>query len=277
MKIKAFAKINLTLDITGIRSDGFHTIRSVMVPITLYDELTLEKANEFSFDCNIKELCNDKNLCVRAANMFFEESGIAPTVSLYLQKYIPFPAGLGGGSADAAAVLDALNDFYNKPLSKEKLFELAARLGSDVPFCLLGKAALCEGRGEILTPLNEKINLDIVIAIGKGRLPTPEVYRQYDSMNLEVKNDTDMLLNALNKEFEALIASLGNAFEPVADIMAPETKLLREEMYKLGAVSAHLSGSGPSVYCITENSEKAKEITERLNNMGYFAVACKTV
>ena len=86
-----------------------------------------------------------------------------------------------------------------------------------------------------------------------------------------------MLLNALNKEFEALIASLGNAFEPVADIMAPETKLLREEMYKLGAVSAHLSGSGPSVYCITENSEKAKEIAERLNNMGYFAVACKTV
>lgn len=278
MKIKAFAKINLTLDITGIRPDGFHTIRSVMVPVTLFDELTLESSDTFSFDCNIKALCNGKNLCVRAADMFFEKSGIAPAVSLYLQKNIPFPAGLGGGSADAAAVLASLNDFYGNPLSKEMLFELAAMLGSDVPFCLLGSAALCEGRGEILTPLDGKIGFDIVIAIGKGRLPTPEVYRRYDSMNLCAENGTDVFLKALMQDdYKSLTDSLSNAFEPVTDIMAPETKVLREQMYSYGALSAHLSGSGPSVYCVAENGEKAKEIAERLTESGYFAVACKTV
>lgn len=276
MIIKANAKINLTLDITGILPNGFHSLRSVMAPISLCDEITIEKSDRLSFDCNIKSIATDDNLCVRAAKMFFNECGIEERASIYLQKKIPFPAGLGGGSADGAAVLKGLNELFGFPVSEEKLFELAANLGSDVPLCLLGKAALCEGRGEILTPVPELPKFDIVIAIGDGRLSTPAVYREYDKANLPNRNDTDLFLAALNKgDKDVMIAACGNAFEPVVDALCPETQLLREEIAALGALTVRLSGSGPSVYGIFADEITASLVAEELQSKGYSAYNSK--
>jgi len=281
MRITANAKINLTLDITGVRDDGFHSLRSVMAPVSLCDVIDLElndNGNDISFDCNIKELCTENNLCVRAAKLFFETVGMEKSLSIFLDKRIPFPAGLGGGSSDAAAVLRGLNKMLENPLEESKLFSLASKLGSDVPLCLLNRVAVCEGRGEILTPLNMPCRFDMVIAIGKARLSTPEVYRKYDSAMLPVRNDTDKLLKAVDeKDFNKIVASFGNAFEPVTDILAPETKELRLRMKVLGAITSRLSGSGPAVFGVYENEEKANIAAKQLENEGYFAVSCTTV
>lgn len=278
MKSNAYAKINLTLDILGSRPDGFHELSSVMVPVTLCDNITLEKSAHLVFDCNIKELCSEDNLCVRAAKLFFATVETECRASIYLEKKVPFPAGLGGGSADAACVLDGLNRLFGEPIEREKLFLLAAELGSDVPFCLLGAPALCEGRGELLTEIKGMPMFDTVIAIGKARLKTPEMFRAYDSAGLPPRSDSKRLLSAAEaNDRSALIASLGNAFEPITDVLAPETKLIRAEMSKSGALASHLSGSGPSVYGIFESGEIAKECAEALKKMGFFAVYCQTV
>lgn len=278
MRLNANAKINLTLDITGIRSDGFHTLRSVMVPITLCDELVIEKNENFVFDCNIEALKTEDNLCVRAAKSFFEKTGIKPQASVYLEKRIPFPAGLGGGSSDAASVIKGLNEFFGAPLDETELYSLAEKLGSDVPLCLLGSPALCEGRGEELTPIKMPCELNVVIAIGKSRLSTPSVYRRYDEMKLPVRNDSEKFLSCLEKgDFVGMVLSMGNAFEPVADILAPETKQLRKLFADYGAKTSRLSGSGPSVFGIFETEEEAKKAVEKLESEGFSAYFCKTI
>jgi 4-diphosphocytidyl-2-C-methyl-D-erythritol kinase len=278
MRLNANAKINLTLDITGVRPDGFHTLRSVMVPITLCDELVFEKSEKFVFDCNIDSLKTEDNLCVRAANRFFETTGVKPEVSVYLEKRIPFPAGLGGGSADAAVVLKGLNEFFGFPLSETELFSLAEKLGSDVPLCLLGRPALCEGRGEELTPIKMPCELNVVVAIGKSRLSTPSVYRRYDEMKLPIRNDSEKFLSFLEKgEVDEMISSMGNAFEPVADILAPETKQIRKLLKDFGAKASRLSGSGPSVFGIFETEDEAKKAIEKLETEGFSAYFCKTI
>lgn len=278
MIINAYAKINLTLDITGVRPDGFHSLRSVMVPVTLCDKVDISSSDSFAFNCNIKQLETSDNLCVRAANAFFAKTGLPNAVSVTLEKRVPFPAGLGGGSSDAAAVLKGLNAFFKNPLSTQTLFEIAATLGSDVPFCLLGTPALCEGRGELLTPISGLNTLILVIAIGKGRLSTPEVYKRYDAANLPVRDDTSAFIQAVSEnDNSAIISSLGNAFEPVTDILCPETKHLRTLMLSLGALSSHLSGSGPSVYGVFKNASDANSAAKALQDEGFSAYVCQTL
>lgn len=278
MIIKAYAKINLTLDITGIMDNGFHSLRSVMAPISLSDDLVIEKNDEIVFRCNLPSISGDDNLCVRAAKAFFKKSGVEGGAKISLTKKIPFPAGLGGGSADAAAVLKGLNEIYGKPLSMEQLFQVSETLGSDISLCLLGRCALCEGKGDVLTPLNNLPKLNVVIAIGEGRLSTPAVYKEFDKMNLPVRNDTDAFISALgNSDVTSLCKSCGNAFEPVTDILCPETKLLREKMCSLGAVCSHLSGSGPSVYGIFIDESSGKHAAEQLKQYGYSAYFCQTI
>ncbi len=278
MMLNAYAKINLTLDIVGILENGFHALRSVMAPVSLCDEIELEMSKDFGFYCNLPELATSDNLCVRASEMFFEKTGIKESVSIRLTKNIPFPAGLGGGSSDAACVLKGLNMLFGEPLDEKALFTLAEKLGSDVPLCLLSKPALCEGRGEVLTPVDGFPALDIVIAIGKDRLSTPTVFREYDKMGLPIENSTNVFLSALKSgDISDALSKTGNAFEPVTDILSPETKILREALLSNGAISSHLSGSGPSVYGVFTDAKSASKAARVLNDMGYFAVSCKTV
>lgn len=276
MKTKAYAKINLTLDIIGKRSDGYHSLKSIMVPISLFDVVTVEKSDELIFDCDLPVL-RENNHCVKAAKLYFESSGIKGGADIKLNKHIPFPAGLGGGSSDAAATLRLLNNIYNHAVSEEDLAYIALGVGSDVPFCLYGKPALCEGRGEILTPLDNIGKFYIVVAIGSDRLPTAQVYDAYDNAGEKPTDFSDKMLAALkNGDKKAFYSSVGNAFEPVAEKLCPNVRKIKSLLLKYGAVSAILSGSGPSVFGIFESEEKAIKAAVSLRGDGFFAVSGET-
>ncbi len=278
MMIKAYAKINLTLDITGLRPDGYHAISSVMVPVSLADNITIEKSDSFSFQCNLPALCTEDNLCVRSAKAFFQRSGVQQSASIYLEKNIPFPAGLGGGSSDAAAVIKGLNELFCNPLSEQELFDIAASVGSDVPFCLFGSPALCRGRGELLTPLTMKKAYHVVISIGDSRLSTAEVYRRFDDLSASPAEKSPAFVQALADDNEAeMLSNVSNSFELVTDIICPETKLMRELMLEGGAIISRLSGSGPSVYGLFADEESAIKGALYMKSKGFSAYNCTTL
>lgn len=276
MNVRAYAKVNLTLDIISVRDDGFHSIRSVMVPVSLFDRVSVERAERISFDCDLPALRNEDNLCIRAAKAFFEAAGIRGGADIRLQKHIPFPAGLGGASADAAAVIDCLSTIYGAPLDFDELIRVAAEVGSDVPFCLYGKPALCEGRGEIITPIAGDMELFIVIAIGAGRLSTGEVYAAYDRASLAPTDHTTGFLEALSNGAD-ICKHMGNSFVPIVSALCPETADMRDSLLKCGAGAAMLSGSGPAVYGVFENELSAANAAKVLRAEGYFSVECRTM
>src|SRR6184192_1765438 len=175
----AHAKVNLFLRVLRRREDGFHEIETFMAPIALCDSLELESANEFEFHCNERGLVGDDNLVVRAARLFFSETNRAPKVRLTLRKEIPHGAGLGGGSSDAAATLRGLNRFFDAGLREEKLSALASKLGSDVPFFLKGTAAMCRGRGEIVTPAALASPLRLLLLKPEFGVPSSWAYKRW--------------------------------------------------------------------------------------------------
>lgn len=182
VKLHAPAKINLSLNILGKRPDGFHEIESLMVPITLCDTLEIGEATEpgIAFSCSDSTLpCDDSNLVVRAARRFFETVGRAPALRIHLEKAIPHGAGLGGGSSDAASTLDGLNRLLGEPLTPATLHQLAAELGSDVPFFLAKGAAICRGRGEIVTPTPFPHRLPLLLVKPDFGVPTPWAYGRW--------------------------------------------------------------------------------------------------
>lgn len=278
MNIKAYAKINLTLDILGLRDDGFHELGSVTAPISLYDSVSVEKSDTNVFKCDLPELRGDDNFCVRARDAFFARTGITQPVTIKLQKHIPYPAGLGGGSADAAAVLNGLNSLFGEPLSADELYETGAQVGSDVPMCMLGKCALCQGRGEKLTVLSGMPKLYITVAIGEGRLPTAKVFKEYDASGARPTGFTGGFIKAVEAGDEkAMLASMGNGFTDICARLCPETKEMRAKLRSCGAKTAVLSGSGPAVYGVFENEQAAMDAAREMRQKGFFAVNCETM
>ena len=181
MEEVAHAKVNLFLRVLRRREDGFHEIESLMAPITLCDSLELEPANQFEFYCDEPSLGSDKNLVVRAANLFFSETNRESNIRLTLRKKIPYGAGLGGGSSDAAATLRGLNRFFEAGLSSEKLSKLAAQLGSDVSFFLNETAATCGGRGEIVTPAALPAPLSLLLLKPEFGVPSSWAYSRWQA------------------------------------------------------------------------------------------------
>lgn len=263
MKCKAYAKINLTLAITGIREDGYHTLHTVMQQVSLHDDLTVEKADSLTFTCNDETLAGEKNLCVKGAKAFFARTGISGGAAIHLEKSLPMGAGMGGGSADCAAVLKALNELYGDPLTEEELLSLGATLGADVPFCIKGGKCLCTGIGEVLTPLPGGDTLYLVIAKGKESLSTPEMYRRADAAK-------ERWSNPAREGFY-------NDFEPVAEAVLPEISHLKTRLTELGATFAMMTGSGSAVFGIFENEDATVPAAEALRNEGFYANPCHTL
>ena len=258
LRVSAFAKINLSLSVTGVREDGMHTLRTVMQTVSLCDTVEASRADGLTFSCSVPSLAGESNLCVRAAKAFFGETGLAPGVSLRLEKRIPTGAGLGGGSADAAAVLRLLNRLYGEPLSEEALYPLAAGLGADVPFCLHGGKCLCTGVGEELTPLPDGETLYLVIAKGRGSLSTAEMYHRLD----EDFAETDAL----------------NQFEPIAEALLPEIRAVREALRSAGGGGARMTGSGSALFAFFPTVRAAKAAAHTLRTVHrVFAEPCRTV
>ena len=272
IKLHANAKINLSLAINGKRDDGYHLIDTVMQRVDVFDGVTIEKDNNISVICDI-DVPMEKNIAYKAAFLFFEHTKIIGCARITINKNIPEAAGLGGGSADAAAVLLGLNTLYETNLDYEMLCNLAEKLGADVPFFIKGGTQRCEGIGEILTelPLFDK---GYFLIVKHGKKPsTKEMYNKLDKVGYN-NPDTKNVIKAVEKgDLEALSENLGNCFADTQDYSYIEAKF--KETNPLGVC---LSGSGPSVFAMYESKEKANKAKEYFDSLGikaYLAKSCK--
>lgn len=262
----AFAKLNLTLDVLDRREDGYHDLCSVMQTVTLRDDVQLDIGTEepWRITCNQEGIPTDEtNLAWKAARVFFDNLGGDPAgLHIDIVKRIPTQAGLAGGSADAAAVLRALNQWKGYPLSVYALSELGAQVGSDVPFCVLGGTVLAEGRGERLTKLPDAPEMFFVICKPELSFSTPELYAKLDGMTIAKRPDTTAMRAALQRGDLADIGkNLCNVFEQAAIGEHFELNYIKSVMMTYGACGAQMTGSGSAVYGIFDSFE-------------YAAVAC---
>lgn len=256
MKIKANAKINFSLSVCGKRDDGYHLIDTVMHSIGLYDTVFIEKTDTISVICG--DMPQEDNIAFKAANLFFEKTGVSGGCDIKIIKNIPLSAGLGGGSADAAAVLVGLNKLYNAGLSYENLCDLAVKLGADVPFFIKGGCMRSEGIGEILTPKKPLEEGYILLAKAETKPSTAEMYKQIDSKET-VLADTNAVLSAISEnDLENLSKNLYNAFEAVW-----QDSVVKQELLKTDAKAVALTGSGPTWFAIFETPEEIK-LAERV-------------
>src|SRR5215210_5664330 len=255
VRLRAFAKVNYALDVLGLRGDGYHEVRTVMQSISLADEVELQRTTGgFELSCEPEEAETgppEHNTVYLAWKLLRGLTDDELSVRVTLRKRIPAGAGLGGGSADAAAVLVGLNELFGLGLRVEELREVGAGIGADVPFCISGGAALGEGNGEILTALPAPPPHRLVVAKPLGSADTATIYRAYDETKTEGANSVDPVISALRSgNLSALAAALGNDLASVTANLIPEVEILEQTLLESGALGASMSGSGTAVYGI---------------------------
>lgn len=272
MRLQAFAKINLGLDVLGKREDGYHEVRMIMQTIRMYDQLDMRKSVEpgIHLTTNKKYIpVDENNLVWRAAKLMMDTCGIMEGVSIHLHKVIPVAAGMAGGSSDAAATLVGMNRLFHCGLSKEKLMELGVQIGADVPYCVLRGTALAEGIGEKLTVLPPMPDCWILIGKPGISVSTKYVYTTLDLNTDTVHPDIDGMKKALEDgNLYGITERMGNVLQDVTIPAYPEVERIKEQMKTLGAVNAIMSGSGPTVFGIFDNEEKAQEACQKLRESG---------
>ena len=260
---KAYAKINLSLDVTGKRPDGYHDMLMVMQTITLCDDITvtLTPGIPSRAECNLRFVpCDERNLAVRAADVFFAETGIENMgAHIKMHKRIPVGAGMAGGSSDAAAVLRALNRLCNTRLGGAGLEEIAAHIGSDVAFCVRGGTQLASGRGEKLTELPQMPDCSVVVCKPDFSVSTPELFRKLDSVKLRCHPDTQGIIELLGEGKLAKIARrMYNVFEDVPDRRRKEIAAIKSTMLDCGALGAIMTGTGSAVFGLFDDENAAQ-------------------
>lgn len=272
MRLQAFAKINLGLDVLGKREDGYHEVRMIMQTIRMYDQLDMRKSVEpgIHLTTNKKYIpVDENNLVWRAVKLMMDTCGIMEGVSIHLHKVIPVAAGMAGGSSDAAATLVGMNRLFHCGLSKEKLMELGVQIGADVPYCVLRGTALAEGIGEKLTVLPPMPDCWILIGKPGISVSTKYVYTTLDLNTDTVHPDIDGMKKALEDgNLYGITERMGNVLQDVTIPAYPEVERIKEQMKALGAVNAMMSGSGPTVFGIFDNEEKAQKACQKLRESG---------
>ena len=272
MRLQAFAKINLGLDVLGKREDGYHEVRMIMQTIRMYDQLDMRKSVEpgIHLTTNKKYIpVDENNLVWRAAKLMMDTCGIMEGVSIHLHKVIPVAAGMAGGSSDAAATLVGMNRLFHCGLSKEKLMELGVQIGADVPYCVLRGTALAEGIGEKLTVLPPMPDCWILIGKPGISVSTKYVYTTLDLNTDTVHPDIDGMKKALEDgNLYGITERMGNVLQDVTIPAYPKVERIKEQMKALGAVNAMMSGSGPTVFGIFDNEEKAQKACQKLRESG---------
>ena len=260
MTINACAKINLTLDITGKRSDSYHDLRSIMQSVSLVDTVTLEQndSGAVTLSCSTEGVpCDERNIAVKCANVFYKETGIeCKGLHIDIKKKIPMQAGLAGGSADGAAVLFGLNEMYDRPLTEEELILAGKQVGADIPFCLIGGTALAEGIGEKLTKLEKIPDCFFVIVKPDIGISTAQAYGAVDKAGFNGQPHTDNALCCLN-DLAQLGKSLYNDFEQALRI-EPIIELTGKLKDFPGCLGSCMSGSGSAVFAVFEDREDAE-------------------
>ena len=266
IKIFAYAKINLTLSVLSKRPDGYHEVEMVMQSIALYDTLQIRSQEDgISLTVSGADLpLDEKNLVWRAASLLQAKAGIKNGVHIHLAKRIPVAAGLGGGSADAAAALRALNMFWRLGLSQAEMMELGAALGSDVPFCIMGGTALARGRGELLTPLLPAPKLGLVLVKPSFSVSTAQTYAAYTGSPGQGRPDSKTMADALSRgDVSAIARNLTNDLESVTAVKHPEVRQIKDRLLAAGALGVLMCGSGPTVYGLTGDFSSARLVAAR--------------
>ena len=281
LQFKTPAKINLGLHIHKKREDGFHELETILQMVTWFDELQLEGTCEkVELFCDTPEIPNDEtNLVVKAARLLQKHfPGRCAGVNITLKKSIPSGAGLGGGSGNAAGVLLALNHLWDLKISRENLIALSGELGSDVPFFLISPCAIGTGKGEILEPIKNPINLYVLMIYPNLPLSTPWVYGNLKLKLTKHKNNISILTNFLMRsDFAQLGAGLYNDLEPIVFKRYPEILEIKNELLRSGAGGALLSGSGSTVFGIFDNPDLAKKALARFAGKKHKVFLAKSI
>lgn len=261
MEIKAYAKINLGLDVLGRRSDGYHEVRMIMQNIGLSDVLSFEKTKEpgIRIYTEKEELpVNEDNLIFKAARLLMDEFNISEGIEIRLEKNIPIAAGLAGGSTDAAATLKAVNELWNLSLSAEDLMKRGVKIGADVPYCILGKTAVSEGIGEILTPITPCPFCYVLIAKPPVGVSTKYVYEHLEIDKLKHPDIDGIISGIEDGSIKRICDNLGNVLESVTVSMHPVIEKIKSLMKNNGAENALMSGSGPTVFGLFSDENSLK-------------------
>lgn len=270
IKLRALAKINLGLDVIRRKENGYHEVKMIMQTISLHDTIEIKKIKQpdIRIKTNLYYLpVNENNLIYKAARLLMDEFSITEGVSMELKKYIPVAAGLAGGSSDAASVLFGMNHIFELGLSRQELMERGVKLGADVPYCILRGTALAEGIGEELTVLPPMPGCHVLIAKPGISVSTKFVYENLSLEKIEVHPDIDRIIEGIKQEDLKLIGeSMGNILETVTIPAYPVIEEIKNVMKRYGAAGAMMSGSGPTVFGLYDNAERAKKAYYELKN-----------
>ena len=267
----AYAKLNLTLDVLNKREDGYHDIKSIMQAISIRDDVEIDvgTGKPWTLTCSREDIPQDsRNLAWKAAEVFCNTLGKDPDgLAIRIQKRIPSQAGLGGGSADAAAVLRALNRYYDSPLSIMALAELGAQVGSDVPFCVLCGTAMAEGRGERLRKLPDMPDCCFVVCKPPFASSTPELYQKLDASVIGKRPDHSAMENALYAgDLGGVAENLWNVFDPIVTQDHLELNYIKSIFNSYGSLNQQMTGSGSAVFAIVKDFEFAAVICNMLKD-----------
>ncbi len=267
MELKAYAKINLSLDVVGKKENGYHLLEMIMQTIDLYDIIRVEKSEKgINLECNKSYIpLDNRNLAYRAADLFMEEYKINSGVHISILKNIPVAAGLAGGSTDAAAVIKAMNKIFNVNADLEELKTLGLNIGADVPYCIIGGTALCEGIGERITSLPVFGNHILVLVKPSFGISTKEVYSNLELNKIYRHPDTQSMIEAIKRQdINYVSENMKNVLENVTLKKHTILKDIKNEMIKMKALGALMSGSGPTVFGIFDDMMKAQFCYDRM-------------
>jgi len=285
---KAYAKVNLALDVLRRREDGYHDVRMIMQNLDIYDELELtveegwtrlddsmlsesEKSYEIVLTTNREDIPTDnRNLVYKAIEMMFGRFGISASIKVNLIKNIPVEAGMAGGSTDCAAALRAVNELFDLRLSLQELMDIGVKLGADVPYCVMAKTALSEGIGEVLTPIDTLDDCIVLVVKPPVNVSTKMVYTNLKANELEHHPDIDGMITALkNSDLLGVADRMENVLETVTTKLYPEIEVIKSAMRDNGALNSIMSGSGPTVFGLFDSIKLANKAAEYILKKGY--------
>ncbi len=280
ISLNAHAKINLSLDVLGRREDGYHTLQMIMQTIQLHDTISIHEIPAgVEIKCEAPFVPNNSsNIAYKAAEAMLNKFNINSGVRIEVNKNIPVAAGLAGGSTDAAAVLKGINSLFDLGIEQSELMELGKTIGADVPYCIMGGTALAEGIGEKLTPLAAAGNIPLVLVKPRIGVSTAWVYKNLNLSRVIQRPDTGRLISALETgDIKTVAADMRNVLESVTTEKYKVIELIKKDLLKLGALGSMMSGSGPTVFGIFENVQKAEFAFNKLKSGKHECILTHTV
>lgn len=271
MRDKAYAKINLCLDVVGKREDGYHELRMIMVPVDFYDNLEIQFAEETELTLNRKYLpVNEKNTIIKAIRIMQEQYQLDTGFSCRLVKHIPTRAGLAGGSADAAAAIRIVDKMCGLHLSDEEKIRIAKQVGADVPFCLFNRPAFVEGIGEKISPFPCNVDPEILLVKPRMGVSTKDAFDIVDRHN-DVHPDCLAMREAMiGGDYEGMVANLGNSLEAASLLLVEDIRQIKQDLQEKGFDGVLMSGSGSTVFGITRDRTLTERTMSEMREKGYF-------